>query len=418
MRAAFPLKIAMLAACPFPTSQGSQVLIRELSEALVRRGHCLHIVTYHFGEPIECPGLIIHRIPEIVRYNKYRSGPEIRKPLLDFLLMRKLEQIIRLEGIQIVHAHNYEAPLAAWPVCRKHAIPLVYHSHNTMSDEFYTYFRLKIPQALARAAAHLMDRFIPRRADFIIAINPRVARFLIEMGAPPSKIKYIPPGVNYGEPSQADQAVRVQYGLRDEQLILYVGNLDGYQRLDLLLDALPLALRTQNNAKFVLMSGSPCAAFKAEVQRRGLTQQCLIIENPTFEQVKAMLAHGSLAVNSRISWSGFPIKLLNYMAAGLPIAAFAGAAQPVVNGITGILAAPGDAPALARAIRELLVDSAKAQSMGREARRLAQREYSWIRIAADVERIYYRLLRLPTGIREPAPPLPSAIELPKFEYSA
>ena len=45
-----PLSIAMIAPCPFPTHQGTQVLIRHLSTALARAGHDVHLVTYGYGE--------------------------------------------------------------------------------------------------------------------------------------------------------------------------------------------------------------------------------------------------------------------------------------------------------------------------------------------------------------------------------
>jgi len=413
------LNIAMVAACPFPTSQGSQVLIRELSEALVRRGHRLHLVAYHFGEDLPCDGLVIHRIPQLFRYSHFRSGPEIRKPILDLLLMRKLDQVVRQENIHILHAHNYEAPVAALPVRWRRRIPLVYHSHNTMSDEFYTYFRLKIPQVLAQAAAHLMDRFIPCRADFIIAINPRVANFLIEMGIPAAKIKYIPPGVDFGPPIPfPDPAIRAQFALGGGPLLLYVGNLDGYQRIDLLLDALPEVFGVYPGAILVLMTGSNCASLMREVQRRHLESGVRIIQSPSFQQVKKVLAHGSVAVNSRISWSGFPIKLLNYMAAGLPVVAFKGAAAPVVDGITGYLVPPSDTRAYARAIIALLNNPLKAQQMGEEAQRIVERHYSWDTIAADIERIYCRLLGLPLVLGRESVLSSRPAELSKSEVSA
>ena len=39
-------RIAVVAACPFPSLRGSQVLIRELAEGLAHAGHAVHVVTY------------------------------------------------------------------------------------------------------------------------------------------------------------------------------------------------------------------------------------------------------------------------------------------------------------------------------------------------------------------------------------
>ena len=389
------LNIAMVAACPFPTSQGSQVLIRELSEALVHRGHRVHIVTYHFGEDQLCRGLEIHRIPELFHYNKFRSGPEIRKPFLDILLAQKLDQVVRQKKIQLIHCHNYEAPLASLPVRFLRKIPVVYHSHNTMSDEFYTYFRLKIPQVLAKFTAGLMDRFIPRGADFVIAINRRVADFLIQMGTPASKVKFVPPGIDYGPAVESpDFSLRQKLGLGYGPLIIYAGNLDGYQRMDLILDALPDVLQVHPQVNFVILTSSDPDSFLQAASQRGVRDRIVLLRNPAFPLIKEVLALGSVAVNPRVSWSGYPIKLLNYMAAGLPVVAFRGAAPPIEDGFNGLLAPPENPKAFAGLIIGLLNQPDWAEALGEEARNTVLHNHNWDKIAADIERIYARLLNI------------------------
>jgi hypothetical protein len=60
------LNIAMIATCPFPAAFASSGLIRELSLALHRAGHTIHVVTYHLGlTGFDTKGLHIHRIPNV-----------------------------------------------------------------------------------------------------------------------------------------------------------------------------------------------------------------------------------------------------------------------------------------------------------------------------------------------------------------
>ncbi|MCX6639842.1 MAG: glycosyltransferase family 4 protein [bacterium] len=390
------LNIAMVAACPFPTSQGSQVLIRELSEALVRRGHRLHIVTYHFGEDRPCPGLIIHRIPELFRYKKFRSGPEIRKPLLDLLLSRKLDEVVRLQQIDIIHCHNYEAPVVAFPVRFLRKVPVVYHSHNTMSDEFYTYFRLKLPQILARGAAHLMDRLIPRQADFVIAINRAVVDFLANLGTPVGKIKFIPPGIDFGdEIVEIDEAlIRSRLELGKCPIIVYAGNLDGYQRMDLLVEALPAVFKSYPQARLVLLTSSDPEPFLRIAAAKEITASIVVVRNPSFQLTREILSISQIAVNPRISWSGYPIKLLNYMAAGLPVVAFQGAAPCVVDESSGLLAPAGDTDAFSRLLLRLMDHPDEARTFGLTGKEVIQRNHSWDAIAVEIENIYAKLLNI------------------------
>lgn len=389
------LNIAVVAACPFPTSQGSQVLIRESCEALARRGHDVHVVTYHFGEDIPCQNVTIHRIPEIVKYNKLRSGPALLKPFLDLLLVFKLDEVVRKHKIDVIHCHNYEAPVVAFPVRRLRKVPVIYHSHNTMSDEFYTYFRLKIPQTIARFAAKLMDRYIPRMADYSIAINRKVAEFLINTGIHPSTVKFVPPGIDYGEPVvEPDHNLLQKYSLEAAKLLIYAGNLDGYQRIDLLLDAMPFIISEHPDCKLVFLTGSNSDSLLREITTRGIGNNVSIITGADFNAIKQIFSVGHVAVNPRIAWSGFPIKLLNYFAAKLPVVAFENAAPCVDHGYNGFLAIAGDSTDFAKYINYILDNPDRAEEIGQNAAQTALNLYNWDGIAEAIERIYAEVLSL------------------------
>ena len=128
----------MVAACPFPVAQGSQVYIEQMCTALAKRGHQVHLVCYHFGTHEGKYNFTVHRIPRITKYSRFRAGPSLQKPFLDLLLTIKLWQVIKKEKIDIIHAHNYEAPLAGFIVRTVTAVPVIFNSHNVLSDELDT----------------------------------------------------------------------------------------------------------------------------------------------------------------------------------------------------------------------------------------------------------------------------------------
>lgn len=75
------------------------------------------------------------------------------------------------------------------------------------------------------------------------------------------------------------------------------------------------------------------------------------------------------------------------MASGLPIVASASGALPEVVGDAGLLVPPGDAPALAQALRALADDPAERQRLGRIGRERAAR-FSWPAVAAAHLELY------------------------------
>lgn len=382
----------MVCACPFPTSQGSQVFIRQLSEALSDRGHEIHLVTYHFGEVHPHRPLNIHRIPGLIPYRKFRAGPSWRKPLLDGLLSAKLYQVVRRHHLDIIHAHNYEAALSGLAVRTFTGKPVLFHTHGVMVDELHTYFQGRMTRYLAGKGAWLLDHLIPRWADHIIAISPEAAAFFLEKGISRNKMDTIPPGISYPELTRKVSAdVRKEYPMGDGPLIFYTGNLDPYQNIDFLLKSFVMVVKEVPEAKLVILTHHEADDFQKLCQRLDLDRSVIFVEFSGFSQVQRFLEASCLAVLPRTSWSGFPIKLLNYMAAGKAVVACEGSAKAIEHFREGLVVKNQDALGFARAIIRLIQDPGLCQRLGTNAREKAKKAYAWDRISQEVEGVYERI---------------------------
>lgn len=95
---------------------------------------------------------------------------------------------------------------------------------------------------------------------------------------------------------------------------------------------------------------------------------------------------------------GVPKSLLEAAACGLPIIAsnIAGCREIVRQGVNGLLVPAGDAQALADAICSLLSDSALRERLGRESRRIAEKEFSHDRIHGMTRNAYARVMPVET----------------------
>ena len=127
-----------------------------------------------------------------------------------------------------------------------------------------------------------------------------------------------------------------------------------------------------------------------------------VIVASAFAVVRRLLARADILVCPRSSWSGFPIKLINYMAAGKPVIAAEGSAKTIRDGQTGLTFPNGDAAALTAALKRLSQDVAVRRQLGESARATVTRLYSWQRAASQIEQIYAQVAgpaRAPTGVR-------------------
>ncbi len=385
--AAAPLSIGMLAACPFPTRQGTQVLIRHLAEALSRAGHQVHFVTYGYGEYEETFPFPVHRALRVDA--GLRSGPHLMKPAADAALMVTAARVAKLYRLDLWHVHNVEGLGLGALLKLQTSLPLVYHAHNAIGPELPTYFRAHLAQAFASVLGDVLDRTLPRAADAVIAFDEDHKALHEVYGVPEEKIYVIPPGLDGRELQGADPA-RIG-ALRDElgpgPLLLYAGNPDAYQNLELLWQALPRVRAARPDVRLVIATNHPPEVFAEVLAAAGSPAGVVVRPFTELAELRALFAVATLGLSPRTLWTGAPIKILNYLAAGLPVVACRSAARHVLTPSCGRIVEP-DAEAFAGAILELL-----ARPVGSSAKR--RQVFAQYQIDAQIhayERVYQAVL--------------------------
>jgi glycosyltransferase involved in cell wall biosynthesis len=109
------------------------------------------------------------------------------------------------------------------------------------------------------------------------------------------------------------------------------------------------------------------------------------------------LQAASVLVNPRVHCPGYPLKLLNYMAARRPIVSFRSSGKNLRHGIDALLVPDGDVEGFADAIGALLADPAQCDRLGEAARKQVFAHYSWAAITGRVSKAYDQALLAPGG---------------------
>ncbi len=387
LAAAATYRVAMVAACPFPSLRGSQVLIRELAERLAAAGHAVHVVTYSTAQHIvPVDRIAIHRVPKLPGlWTAHPLGWQ--KLILDLLLVYQLYRVVRRERIQVIHAHNFEGPVIAYLVRLLTGVPVVYHAHNALTDELPCYFRSSRWRRTARRIGAAIDRRVAAWADCSIALSDRLGAFLAVRGAA-GRVTVVPPAVGMmrgGDPAPARS--------KSEPVIMYAGNLDPYQDLQLLLDAFERVRLVLPSARLIIVTHE-ATGLDATQRVAGLGARAGVSVRvvPTFAAALGLLRRADVVVCPRSSWSGFPIKVLNYMSLGRPIVHARASAHPIRHGVSGLLFDDGDAAALASQVVRLVEDPALAARLGRQARVTVRQRHAWPRVLPRVVEVYRRVV--------------------------
>ena len=87
-------------------------------------------------------------------------------------------------------------------------------------------------------------------------------------------------------------------------------------------------------------------------------------------------------------YEGFGFPAAEAMSCGIPVIASSGGALPEVVGEAGMLVPPGDADALASAIKQLLHNKQLQLQMGEAGRKRVESEFSWEQAAKRILEIY------------------------------
>lgn len=109
--------------------------------------------------------------------------------------------------------------------------------------------------------------------------------------------------------------------------------------------------------------------------------------------IAELCRNATLAVLPAQAREGLPRTLIEACASGLPLVAsdVEGVREVILPGRNGLLVPPGDAPALAAAILELLKDPQRRSAMGRESRALALERFDEERVFVATLAVYSEL---------------------------
>jgi glycosyltransferase involved in cell wall biosynthesis len=112
--------------------------------------------------------------------------------------------------------------------------------------------------------------------------------------------------------------------------------------------------------------------------------------------------HADLLINPSLS-EAFGMSLVEAMATGIPAIAtkVGGMTEIIEDGITGLIAEPDNAPALAEAILQLLRDNQLRESMGKAGRQRVLKLFCWDRVTENLLIEYFQLHNSPNYL----PPL-------------
>ena len=341
------MKLRVLEVIPTLRRAGAERMVVSLARHLDRARFEVQVAALYD----RTPGDFEDELDVPVRRLAKRRGPDPR-------MIPRLARVLREFRPGVVHTHSYVLRYtlpAAWLAGRA---AMVHTIHNLAGREV---------DWIGRAIhAHAF-----RRRVAAVAVAEEVARsFRALYGRDPAAT--IPNGVDtaaYYRP-EARAAWRCTHGFAPEDvLILSAARLEPQKNPLGLIDAFAHA---EGARLLIAGEGSLLRAARAHAAERGLSG-CVYFLGVRSDMPELLSAADVFALASE--WEGNPLSVMEAMAAGLPVAAPAvgGVPELVEDGVTGLLAPPGDSAALGAALAALVGDASRRARMGQAARARARR---------------------------------------------
>ena len=303
-----------------------------------------------------------------------------------------LPPLLRRLGATLFHSPNYLVPYLSFPrlprpgrrcIANIHdIIPLVVpdYAPSSRTSRLKAVYRLCLRETLRRATVITGSEATRRDLVSALRLPPGLAAHIhvVFDGADA-------PGGGAGAPV-AERRPRAE---GETRTLLYVGRIDPYKNVPLLVEALR-EIRALCPFPVRLRVVGPKDPRYPEAERRaaelGLGEAAEFTGFVTSEQLAEAYRTADLLTHPS-SYEGFGLQLVEAMRAGLPVLCTDGGSQPEVVGDAAVVVPRNDVHAFAKAAADLLRDPARLDDLRRRGLARAPR-FSWDRTAAETLAVY------------------------------
>lgn len=378
------MNILFLAPHPFYQARGTTIAEDSLLRILDKRGYRIDLVTYHEGKTIEYKNVNIYRIFNIPFVRNIRPGLSWEKLVCDFFMFFKVFFLVLRKRYQLVHAVE-ESVFIAFVLKFLFKIPYIYDMDSSLPEQIvekYPVFAFSSPllkffETIAIKNSEVVVTVCDSLTEIAEKHNPKKVITLHDV----SQLRNIK--------SEHESSLKKELGT-DGLILMYIGNLEAYQGIDLLLKSFALALRGMDKADLVIIGGTGAHInkYKETCLLLGINNKVHFLGAKPVENLSEYLSQADILASPRIRGNNTPMKIYSYLDSGKPILATnLPTHTQVLNNRVSILTAPFPEE-FAKGMLCLMQDKDLRLQLGKAGKTLLEEKYSYASFKKKVDGLY------------------------------
>ena len=366
------MKVLFIAPQPYFQERGTTIAIDLLLKVLSERGDEVDVLTLHVGEDRNFEHVTIHRIEPKPAPRAVKPGFSLQKVWCDLFLMRHARRMMKQTRYDLVYAVE-EAGFIARILHRSFGVPYVVDMDSSMTTQLVDKFGWL---GWARGMLDRMEGWPLKKAVAVIPMCDDLADVARNYsGGYISVLRDV--SLVAGADAADAEDLRKRYGI-EAPILLYVGNLEEYQGIDLLLDCMHCLKDSGTEAVAVIIGGAEkdIDKYRDKAAAMDLGDRVVLTGPRPVAALGAYLAQGTILMSPRVHGTNTPMKIYSYLDAGVPVVATALPTHTQVMSDNEAALVATDGGEMARVVQKLLAKPDERKRLADNARALVARNHS------------------------------------------
>ncbi|MBM7069099.1 glycosyltransferase family 4 protein [Actibacterium sp. 188UL27-1] len=364
------MRILVLAPQPFMTDRGTPIAVKLLLETLSERGDQIDTIVFAEGRDVQIDNCRIIRVPALPGLRNVPPGFSVKKLITDMVMFPMVIWQLLRNRYDLVLAVEEAAYMAMVlkPIFR---VPYVFDVDSSIPEQLRDKYALPgwIDRTLTRTEG------MAARSAFASITCCAALKDTVQKHAPDLPIQVLEDVTMLSH--DQDHAAPAGWNF-DDPIIMYVGNLESYQGLDLLLGGFSQIDFDKTPAQLVVIGGSDdhIAEYEQKAQKAGCADRVFFLGPRPVGELGRYLSLSTITASPRTQGRNTPMKIYSYLDSGRPlIATRLPTHTQVLDDDISMLVEP-NATDMARGLTALLEDDGLRQRMAQAAQARVAAEFS------------------------------------------